>query len=39
MEINAEARSIGNLTVKAKLVEEKENGEVVDTHVVTTVSL
>jgi hypothetical protein len=38
MEINAEASSITNLTVKAKLVEERENGEVIDTHVVTTVS-
>jgi hypothetical protein len=38
MEINAEANSITNLSVKAKLVEERENGEVIDTHVVTTVS-
>lgn len=38
MQIHAKARGIQNLQIKAKLVEEKDKGDVVDCHIVTAVS-
>ena len=38
MELNVEANRITKVTVKAKLVEDHEEGQVVETHIITTVS-